>query len=103
MRKWERNGVFLNGVCAAVCSKLYGQFYLLIGWYLLQTKYMASGLITEVQYNLSSATGNARAFIVGAQVSLTTTECILLARVIVYIRVYYQVVCSEFVYGRNFL
>lgn len=64
----------MNGVGAVVCSELYGQLYLLIGWYLLLTKYMARDLITEVQYHFSSAIGNARAFIVTVQVSLTTIE-----------------------------
>lgn len=74
-----------TGVCAAVgLFKLYGQFYLLIGRYLLQTGYTAGALITEVRRDLSAATGKRWApFTVALAGTLTTTECVLLGRVMV--------------------
>lgn len=67
-RESKRSCRSLKSVGAVVCSKLYGQLYLLIGCYLLLTKYMARDVITEVQYNFSCASGNARAFIITVQV-----------------------------------
>lgn len=74
----------LTGVCGAVSRppKLHGQFYLLIGRHLLQTEYTAGALITEVRRDLSAATGKRSApFTVAG--TLTTTECVLLGRVMV--------------------
>lgn len=54
--------------CSPFRVTVHGQLYLLIGWYLLLTKYTAVDLIIEVQYTFSSAIGDARAFIVTVQV-----------------------------------
>lgn len=47
MRMEKRTHVSENRVSAAVWINMDGQFYLLIGWCLLQEQYMAGDLITE--------------------------------------------------------
>lgn len=105
MRK-QKSGVWFDWcLCRSRPLKLYGQFYLLIGRDLLQTEYMAGPLITEVRSDLSAATGKRRAPFLLSQSQVLRQQRIAFysAELWFYIRVYYQVVCSEFVYGGNFL
>lgn len=98
--------VFLHGMrhWAVEPLKLYGQFYLLIGRYLLQTQYMAEPLITEVRSDSSAAAGKRSAPLLSQwQVRWQQQRAFYSAELRFYIRVYYQVVCSEFVYGGNSL